>query len=85
MLSITSLEWARSGYNVVFTGPSGTGKIWLACALGNHACRMGLSCFFIFVPALTETLIILIVKVRKKQFIASLVLTTGWLTPVFGT
>jgi DNA replication protein DnaC len=57
MLSLTSLEWVRSGYNVVFTGPSGTGKTWLACALGNHACRMGLSCYFARVPALTETLV----------------------------
>ncbi|OFA03716.1 IS21-like element helper ATPase IstB [Duganella sp. HH101] len=56
MLSITSLDWVRSGYNVVMTGPSGTGKTWLANALGNHACRLGLSCFFTRVPALTEDL-----------------------------
>ena len=37
MLSITSMDWVRSGYNVVLTGPSGTGKSWIACALGNHA------------------------------------------------
>jgi DNA replication protein DnaC len=54
MLSITSMEWVRSGYNVALTGPSGTGKTWLACALGNQACRTGQSCYFVRVPALVE-------------------------------
>jgi DNA replication protein DnaC len=54
MLSITSMDWVRSGYNVVLTGPSGTGKSWIACALGNHACRLGLSVYFVRVPALVE-------------------------------
>lgn len=57
MLSITTLEWMRSGYNVIMTGPTGTGKSWLAIALANHACRMGLSSFFTRLPALTATLI----------------------------
>jgi DNA replication protein DnaC len=57
MLSLTSLEWVHSGYNVVFSGPTGTGKTWLACALGNHACRMGISTQFIRVTELLESLV----------------------------
>jgi DNA replication protein DnaC len=57
MLSITSMDWVRSGYNVVLTGSSGTGKSWIACALGNHACRLGLSVYFVRVPALVESFI----------------------------
>ncbi|WP_207393486.1 ATP-binding protein [Duganella aceris] len=33
------------------TGPSRTGKSWIACALGNHACRLGLSFYFVRLPA----------------------------------
>lgn len=27
--------------NILITGPTGTGKSWLACALASHACRKG--------------------------------------------
>lgn len=57
LLSLTSLDWIREGYNVVLTGPTGTGKTWVSCALGNHACRMGLSVQFIRVTELLETLV----------------------------
>lgn len=56
MLSLATLEWIRHQTNVVITGPTGTGKTWLACALGNQACRQGLSTYFIRVPLLTDEL-----------------------------
>lgn len=54
--SLSSLDWVRNGHNLVMTGPTGTGKSWLASALANQGCRQGLSCHFIRVPILIESL-----------------------------
>ena len=40
---LITCRWIRAGRNVVITGPAGVGKSWLACALGNQACREGLT------------------------------------------
>ena len=34
--------WIRHSQHLVISGPTGTGKSWLACALGNRACREGI-------------------------------------------
>ena len=41
--SLISREWIRAQQNLHLTGPTGTGKSWLACAFGQAACRQGLS------------------------------------------
>jgi DNA replication protein DnaC len=56
MLSLAGIEWIRQRTNLVFCGSTGTGKTWLACALGNQACRQGLSVLFIRLPLLLEDL-----------------------------
>jgi DNA replication protein DnaC len=41
--TLTNCDWIRAQHNLHITGPTGTGKSWLACAFGNQACRQGLS------------------------------------------
>ncbi len=43
MLMLAGCDWVRHKDNVLIVGPTGTGKTYLACALGQKACREGLS------------------------------------------
>ncbi len=40
---LITCDWMRSHQNLHITGPTGTGKSWLACSFGHQACRQGLS------------------------------------------
>jgi DNA replication protein DnaC len=41
ILDLASSRWVAAHQNVIFTGPTGIGKTYLPCALGNKACRDG--------------------------------------------
>ena len=43
MAQLSTLQWCREHLNLIITGPTGIGKSWIGCALGNKACREGLS------------------------------------------
>ncbi len=47
-------QWIHQKHNLLLTGPTGTGKTYLACALGNQACRQGLSTRYFRLPRLLE-------------------------------
>jgi DNA replication protein DnaC len=53
---LTSGEWIERHQNVLLTGPTGSGKTWLACALGHRACRDNRSVLYHRVPRLMEAL-----------------------------
>ena len=54
MAGLASCDWIGQSLNLCITGPTGCGKTWLACALGNQACRQGLSVRYLRVPRLFE-------------------------------
>lgn len=54
--SLAMCNWIRHGINLIVTGPTGSGKTWLGCALGNQACRHGLTVMFQRLPLLLEEL-----------------------------
>ena len=56
MAQLVSCEWIVHHHNLCITGPTGSGKTWLSCALGNQACRQGLSVRYLRVPRLFEQL-----------------------------
>jgi DNA replication protein DnaC len=56
MAQLASCQWIRGHLNLVITGATGCGKTWLACALGNAACRQGLSVAYVRAPRLFEEL-----------------------------
>jgi DNA replication protein DnaC len=45
-LKLAGCDWIREKRHCLLTGPTGTGKSWLACALGHKACRENLSVFY---------------------------------------
>ncbi len=51
-LRLAACQWIRDHRNLLVTGPCGTGKSWLACALGHKACRENLSVLDQRVPRL---------------------------------
>jgi DNA replication protein DnaC len=56
MRELGSTSWIEAHRNVLFTGPTGIGKSWLACALGNLAARAGLTVAYHRVPRLFDAL-----------------------------
>ena len=43
MLQLANTQWIEQHHSVLFTGATGLGKSWLACALGNLSARAGFS------------------------------------------
>jgi DNA replication protein DnaC len=53
---LASGEWIARRQDLLITGETGTGKSWLACALGHKACRYDHSVHYYRVPRLLDAL-----------------------------
>jgi DNA replication protein DnaC len=56
LASLASCDWIRSAQNLLIHGATGCGKTFLACALGQQACRQGLSALYLRAPRLFDEL-----------------------------
>ncbi len=46
MERLATLDFVRNGQTLLVTGPSGSGKSFLACALGHEACKQGIKTIY---------------------------------------
>ncbi len=54
ILKLSQNEWIRDSYNIIITGSTGAGKTYIACALGNGACRTGIRTCYVRLPRLLQ-------------------------------
>lgn len=59
LMGVALSTWIKRGETLTFSGATGLGKTWLACALAQYACRQGHSALYLRVPRLAEELRIL--------------------------
>ena len=55
-LKLAGCDWIRKRRGLLLTGPAGVGKSWLACALGQKACREDFSVAYHRAPRLFAAL-----------------------------
>ncbi|MCL0066222.1 IS21-like element helper ATPase IstB [Dehalococcoidia bacterium] len=56
MLELCNAQWIAAHRNVLISGPTGIGKSFIACALGNFAARAGYTVLYLRATRLFETL-----------------------------
>ena len=56
ILDLANPQWVAAHRNVLISGPTGIGKSFVACALGNAAARAGYTVLYVRAPRLFETL-----------------------------
>ena len=71
-MQLASCDWIRHHDNALIIGPTGTGKTYLACALGQKACRDGFHVAYRRVPRLFSEILQAKGEGRHLKFLASL-------------
>lgn len=72
MLSLAGCQWIQKRHNCIITGPTGAGKTYLACALGQKACREGYSVLYRRLPRLFQELAVAKGDGRYMRLLAAL-------------
>jgi len=61
-------SYIRDGRTIILEGPTGTGKTFFACALGERACRQGLKTLYFTMNSLIEQLRLVHLEGRETNF-----------------
>jgi DNA replication protein DnaC len=72
MMRLAGCDWIRHHDNVLLVGPTGTGKTYLACALGQKACRDGFNVVYRRAPRLFSEIEQAKGEGRHLKFLAAL-------------
>ena len=56
LLELSNPAWVETHRNILIAGPTGIGKTFVSCALGNAAARSGYTVLYMRAPRLFETL-----------------------------
>jgi len=58
VMSLAACDFIRHHHNLLITGSTGCGKTYLACAIGNQACRMGFRVKYLLLTRFLEEMAI---------------------------
>jgi len=70
--SLSAGDWVREHRSLIVTGPTGTGKTFISCALAHSACRWGFSALYAQTSRLLQELTIARVDGRYLRILAQL-------------
>ncbi len=83
--ALAECHWLRGHENCIITGPTGAGKSYLACALGNQACRRGFTVRHFRAPRLFQELAIARATGRYERMLRGLLRTDLIIIDDWGT
>lgn len=88
VMALARCDWIRDQLNVLISGPTGTGKTFLACALANRACRSGFTAYYIRAAQLPRDLAVArgdgtYPRVLKRLTRTNLLIIDDWLLTPF--
>lgn len=69
VLELAQNQWIEKSENLIITGPCGSGKSYLAQALGQNACRTGVTVLYLWLPKFGS----LVSKARADGSLPSLI------------